>query len=62
MSKWYEDHNEIARLAGHLAHAGRDAFEVANMVEKPWHYQDQYEQMETAQLAADNCLRIAAEA
>jgi hypothetical protein len=40
--RWFATHDNISFLAGYMAHNRHDAFEVADMVEKPWKYEDLY--------------------
>jgi hypothetical protein len=41
---WYIEHSNIALLASWAAHTGHNAAEVAYMVEKPWKYDDEFNQ------------------
>ena len=40
---WYTDHVNLSRLAAWMADEGYAAREVAAMLEKPWHYGDEWE-------------------
>ena len=59
---WYEDHENLVMLTSYLADNGANGAAVAHAVEKPWNYEDEFRAAENAQLAADNCLKIEAEA
>lgn len=39
---WYANHTNIVTLAQWMAHDGRSAYEVADAVEKPWHFTDEF--------------------
>lgn len=44
--KWFERHENIAALASYMAHdLNAKATEVALMVEKPWNFEDTFEDM-----------------
>jgi hypothetical protein len=42
MGKWYEDYSNIVLLARWMVEHGRTAQNVADMVEKPWHWYAEY--------------------
>lgn len=39
---WHENHDNVVMLARWLADDGRSAYEVADAVEKPWKFTDEY--------------------
>lgn len=46
---WYAHHENLVLLVHHLAENGNSGQEVADAVEKPWKYRDEYD---LARLAA----------
>jgi len=44
--RWFEVHENIAALARWMADQGFSASEVADAVEKPWKYHDEYTRIE----------------
>jgi hypothetical protein len=46
--KWYEVHENLAGLAGWLAERDpQDAAQVAAFIEKPWKYEDEWNEYQT---------------
>jgi hypothetical protein len=41
---WWENHENLALVASHMADSGATAHDVAYMVEKPWKFTDQYDE------------------
>jgi hypothetical protein len=50
---WYIEHSNIATLASWAADHGYEAKEVADMVDKPWKYDDEFQQAVSWAMGAD---------
>ena len=60
-TKWFEIHENLVSLAEYLADHGSTAHELVSFIEKPWHYEDEWNEYQAeyqADLAADEA-RIA---
>lgn len=40
--EWYEDHQNLARVARHMGEQGDSVENVAYMLEKPWKFEDEW--------------------
>lgn len=43
--RWWEDHDTLVALTSYLVSRNYTAHDVAYAVEKPWKFQDEYEEM-----------------
>jgi hypothetical protein len=59
--KWYEVHENLVSLAEYLADHGATAHELVSFIEKPWKYEDEWNeyQAENAAALAEDEARIA---
>jgi hypothetical protein len=51
-TNWFADHANVVMLTAYMADSGYDAGEVAYAVEKPWKFEDQFNEA-VAALADD---------
>jgi hypothetical protein len=56
--EWWLVHENLATLAQWMADIGNSAHDVAAMVEKPWHYEEEWKEMQTNLAAQDEPLDL----